>query len=509
MPATKKVLLVIIDALTSRVLEPAMDAGQLPHFAALRQAGYFSPNNTSIFPSITHAALTSIVTGRYPERHGILGSHWYRAAEEEVAFFAADPEIVLSKGIGEFVKGFLIRLNQTYLAAPTLFQTIERAGGQAASLNFLVFRGDVAYAFDVPFLLQLLPDLPNDLTIHGPSTLYLGDFVQQTPLEVNDEAVRGGAANWFGFADETTADLLVQLARKRLFPDFTLAYFPHNDALCHSVGPAEALDDLVDIDRHLGDMLEAYGGLDAFLADFCLIITGDHSQSDIVEDEALAAIDLDQLLSDFQRTAAGQPWGEDDELMLCPNLRAAQIYLRTADGTTLQRVIDQLLTDERIDQIFWAEKAEGATLRTHGVTGDRGKLSFWPGASGGQTGRDEYGNRWSWEGDLAVVGGEMRDGQLTFPDYPNAFERLAGVVDSPDSGQLWATARPGHEFAVPEAKVHTGGGSHGSLHRLDSVTALFVAGAPEELSLPTQPRIVDIAPLALAVLGLASTHREE
>ena len=82
-------------------------------------------------------------------------------------------------------------------------------------------------------------------------------------------------------------------------------------------------------------------------------------------------------------------------------------------------------------------------------------------------------------------------------------------MGSPDSGQLWATARPGHEFAVPEAKVHTGGGSHGSLHRLDSLTALFMVGAPEHLSLPAQPRIVDIAPLALVVLGLASTHREE
>lgn len=509
MPATKKVLLVIIDALTSRVLEPAMDASQLPHFAALRQAGYFSPHNTSIFPSITHAALTSIVTGRYPESHGILGSHWYRAGEDEIAFFAADPEIILSKGIGEFVKGFLIRLNQTYLRAPTLFQTVERGGKRAASLNFLVFRGDVAYEFDVPFLLEVLPDLPSELTIHGPSTLYLGDFVQQTPLDVDDEAVRGGAANWFGFADETTADLLVQLAGKRLFPDFTLAYFPHNDALCHSVGPAEALDDLIEIDRHLGEMLEAYGGLDPFLADVCLIITGDHSQSDVVDDEALASIDLDQILADFQRTAAGQPWGEDDELMLCPNLRAAQIYLRTPDGETLQRVIEQLLTDARIDQLFWSEKENGTSLRIHAIAGDRGRLSFWPGEGGGQTGRDEYGNLWSWEGELAVVGGEVRDGQLSFPDYPNAFERLAGVVESPDSGQLWATARPGHEFAVPEAKVHAGGGSHGSLHGLDSFTSLFVAGAPEHLALPVRPRIVDIAPLALAILGLSSSHTGE
>ncbi|MFZ1752389.1 MAG: alkaline phosphatase family protein [Caldilineaceae bacterium] len=502
MGSTKKVLLIVIDALTARVLVPAMDNGQLPHLQSLRNAGYFSPENISIFPSITHAALTSIATGRYPQTHGVLGCHWYQADQAEVAFFAADPEIILSKGITEFVKGFLVRLNHTYLRAQTLFQRVEQAGRRAASLNFLIFRGDVAYTIDVPFLLKLLPAMPEALTIHGPSTLYLGDFVQEIPLRLDDEQVRGGATNWFGFGDETTADLLVQLAGKQLFPDFTLAYFPHNDSLCHSIGPAKALDDLVEIDSYLGNILAAYGGLDAFLSDFCLIVTGDHSQSDIVADESLAAIDLDQILADFQRVPAGQSWTTGDEILICPNLRVAQLYLKATDAATRERVIRLLLDDTRIDQIFWVEPSAANPHAYRAVTGDRGALTFWRGPDGRQNGRDQFGNQWSWEGDLAAVGGVVVEGQLTFPDYPNAFERLAGVIDSPHSGQLWATARPGYEFTVPEASVHAGGGSHGSLHRLDSHTALFVAGAPARVNLPAQPRIVDIAGIVLAALGL-------
>jgi predicted AlkP superfamily phosphohydrolase/phosphomutase len=62
----KKVLLMIIDACTPRVLDQAMRRGRLPNLLALSEAGFFHQAGSSIYPSITHAAMASLATGCYP-----------------------------------------------------------------------------------------------------------------------------------------------------------------------------------------------------------------------------------------------------------------------------------------------------------------------------------------------------------------------------------------------------------------------------------------------------------
>ena len=56
--------------------------------------------------------------------------------------------------------------------------------------------------------------------------------------------------------------------------------------------------------------------------------------------------------------------------------------------------------------------------------------------------------------------------------------------------------------------MHVEGGSHGSLHALDSATALLIAGA-EDPSVPDDRpwRSVDISPLLLSLLNLPSPCR--
>jgi hypothetical protein len=127
------------------------------------------------------------------------------------------------------------------------------------------------------------------------------------------------------------------------------------------------------------------------------------------------------------------------------------------------------------------------------VRNSNGRLHFWRAAEREAMAADHYGNSWAWEGDLAVVDGRVHHHLITFPDYPNAFERLAGALDCACSGHLWMTAKIGHEFVVPGVTPYPGGGSHASLHRLDSQPPLFVAGAPpESLVIPDQPRIIDV-----------------
>lgn len=483
-----------------------MHEKKLPNLFALSRHGLFKANVSTIFPSITHAALPSLVTGVYPQEHGILGSYWFDVKNEEVAYYSADFELILSQGIGNFFEEFILNLNHKRLCTKTLFQIVEKARLRAASLNYLVFHGNVKHNLNVPMLLNMLPNAPSKEKIYGPSVLHLGDFVSHSSngVEATELEKRGGLLNWMGLNDDSTADLLVQLAQQRGFPDFTVAYFPENDADSHRVGPEMALSTLEHLDKRLGEVIAAYGGLDAMLADLCVIVTADHAQVEIVADENKAGIRLDEMLADFKIAPAGKPWRTEDEVMICPNLRAAQIYFKALDPKPFHDVIAMLLADKRIDQVIWqADITEEGNEGYRIATADRGALHFWPGKSRPKTGVDAFGNQWSWAGDLRTVDGRLSEEKtLSFPRYPNAFERIAGLLESKQSGHIWITAQPGYEFSIDKTTVHAGGGSHGSLHASDSLAPILIAGAPSDLYLTDHFRIIDVAPLCLSILGL-------
>jgi hypothetical protein len=147
----------------------------------LAAAGSIDLACTSVFPSITPAATSSIVTGRYPRDHGIAGMSWLEPGTGRVTYFGDDVWTVIQRGLGAYVRDFLQHLNGGLLKAPTMFQTAERHGLTAGCFNYLIFRGDVAHDAHLPMLLRLWPGLPKTFTVHGPSTLCLGDFVSDRP----------------------------------------------------------------------------------------------------------------------------------------------------------------------------------------------------------------------------------------------------------------------------------------------------------------------------------------
>lgn len=508
----KPAILIIVDALTSRVVIPAMERGDLPALAALARAGALHPGCVSMFPSITPAATATLLTGRYPDGHGIAGASWHDDEQGRVIYYSDDIWTILREGAANFVEDFLYQLNHRRLQAPTLFEHAERAGLSSASLNNLLYRAGVEHELRPPLLLRLLPGMPKRKTVSGPPGLLLGDFAAEGLDEGGDPPRDArGIRHRFGFDDAHTAEVLLHLARTGTLPDLTVAYFPDNDFRSHRVGPEQALEVVHTIDGHLGDLIEALGGVERLAERYCLVVTGDHSHCDIVAGGE-AAITLDELLPEHTVAASGAEWADGDDLMICLNLRAAQIYMRRPTAGEAERVAAALLADARVDQVLWRLRDVGVPEPGYEVvTADRGRLRFRPGAGGPKTASDAYGQAWSWEGDLAAVDGRRDDrGRLHFPDYPNAFERLAAGLDHEGAGPLWVTARPGYSLHLTTTtglEVHAGAGSHGALHACDSLVPLLVVGAPAEARLPEQPRTVDVAPLILAALGLAAGPR--
>ncbi|CAN5791909.1 hypothetical protein BH18ACI5_BH18ACI5_14920 [soil metagenome] len=499
-----KVLLVVIDAATPHVVCPAIHTGRLPVMQRLMNAGTLHESSVTIFPSITPAATSTIITGAYPAEHGIAGASWYDSGREEVAYYGDDFWIILREGFGHFINDFLLRLNGDRLTAPTLFEMVERAGRQAACLNYLVFRGNVPHRVAMPGLIAALPGVPFTETIEGPSLLSLGDFVNPHVERTGKVDKEGGVFHRFGMDDASAGAMLRDLAGANALPDFTVAYFADNDYVSHDVGPVNALPGIERVDRMLGEMFEAAGGMERFLSDRTVIVTSDHGHCDVRGDRA-AVIRLDHLLSNFRQADLGRPWKKHDEILICPNMRASQIYVKDPTRERIERIAVAILENPWIDQIIWRSHltgdGSGYTVVTH-----RGRMHFSRDA-GSSSAPDAFGATWKWTGDREALDLQHDGRTIEFGNYPNAFERIAGVLDLDKSGEIWVTARAGCEFQVPGGEAHAGGASHGALHKLDSLSPVLVAGAGAPKRLPRHMRSLDIAPLCMEILGIPMRYK--
>ena len=325
---------------------------------------------------------------------------------------------------------------------------------------------------DAPLLLQLFPGVSFAPQVLGPKVLGLADFASSA-IPGSKERLRaeGGLLRRYGFHDETTADYLMHLSKAHPFPDLTVAYFPNNDFVSHDAGPESALSVVKRVDECLAEFIASRGGVVEVLEEFTIVVVGDHSQCDLIRDEGGRGIDLDEVLAGFQRAKAGQPWIDDDALMICPNMRSCHIYVQERSSDFRDQVIERLLNDPRIDQVFWrdsswdnGEAVDHVDPRSdvfHVDTSDHGRLTFRH-VVGTQapTGHDIYGTAWIWDGDLGGIDANATDsGLLKYGRYPNAFERIATGFSS-RTADLWITAKNGCEFCIGETSIHDGG-SHG------------------------------------------------
>jgi hypothetical protein len=246
-------------------------------------------------------------------------------------------------------------------------------------------------------------------------------------------------------------------------------------------------------DRQLERLMHAAGGPDAFLEQFAVIVTSDHSQA-AVEDR----IRLDRAFADFDVATQNAASAIGAEVALSPAQRAAMVYALDEDHTdqVIARAIDAACACEGVDLALWLDRRSGdeAIVRT-----SRGELHFAP---GGEL-EDERGDRWSIEGEPAALGLSTEDGQVRSLEYPAALSRIWSALNCPTAGDLLLSAAPGYEFVDWGGADHVGGGSHGSLHRSDSLGALMWCGTgPGNRAAREQWSLLDVAQMVREHFGV-------
>lgn len=95
----RKVVLIIIDGCRQDYLE----MGGIDTIRQLMREGVYAEDCRTVFPSMTHPAHTSIVTGLYPSSHGILTHHYYDRQCGRLGDFLSYNKF-RGRSIGELVK---------------------------------------------------------------------------------------------------------------------------------------------------------------------------------------------------------------------------------------------------------------------------------------------------------------------------------------------------------------------------------------------------------------------
>ena len=159
--AARKQLLVIFDGLRPDYVTPAV----MPNLYAFGQRGIVFTNHHSVFPTVTRVNTSSVSTGSYPERHGLLGNTVFFPQVDPTKFLdtsnraqmvrvdaATNGNLLMATTMGEALQAtgrklLVVSAGQTTREASRL--AVQRLAGSGSKLLGVVMQK--ARSVDVPY----------------------------------------------------------------------------------------------------------------------------------------------------------------------------------------------------------------------------------------------------------------------------------------------------------------------------------------------------------------------
>lgn len=484
----KKLVLAVIDSLKPEMLERAIADGRAPALATLVERGVYVRDCVSTFPSVTPVASATIATGAPQNEHNIPSMNWYHRGEARYVEYGSSFQATRTFGVVRSLYDTVYNMNMSHLSrgVDTVFERLEDAGLRTAGTTYLIYRGRTRHqAAEDGIYPRIAKAAAFRHAVWGPTELFYAD------LYASRKTGCRSALGMPGQRDQHTGCVGAYLVDNELF-DFMLFSLPDNDTYSHKHGPYAQVASIAAADRALERIMHAGGGTEEFLDNHAVIVMSDHSQTE-VEDR----VNLARVLDDWRILMPRDQAAEEAEIAVCPAARSAMVYVIDPERRErfLPRLVDAL---DRTDGVDLVAHLEGDGAR---VLSERGELRFAPGGDLS----DLRGGTWSVAGELETLGLRDTDGRLTSRQYPDALGRLWAALTCPSSGDVLLSAEPGYEFVDWGGADHVGGGSHGSLHRGDSLGALIFCGTgPESADVREQWALADAARLCLDHFSLPS-----
>jgi hypothetical protein len=308
------------------MFEDAVERRTAPTLAALFEHGEYR-RATTVFPSLTPVCLSSLVTGAYPDVHGIPHLVWYHRAERRVVEYGSSFAALRRAGTRRAILDAIFRMNEQHLAreAVTLYEAVEDAGRVAAAVNIICYRGRTPHVSRLPGLTR---------PAHGPQRFFYFNLFES---DVTGAPFRVGGRH-LGANDRYAAAVGRWLITRDGF-DLLVYYLPDYDYASHAAGPDSAHDALVRADAAVGALVDAAGGIDALLERYALVLCSDHGQTRVATPVSL------------QRSFGGV-----DDVVVTASNRAGMVYdLR---GGRARELAERLDAEQSVETAFFSEDGE-------------------------------------------------------------------------------------------------------------------------------------------------------
>ena len=320
--APNRHLLIVLDGLRPDYVTPDL----MPNLHALGQRGVVFTNHHAVYPTVTRVNSSSISTGAYPERHGILGNAVFFPRVEAARFLDTGQRADLEK----------IRADQdgVLLTATTLGEVLQSRGhkmlavgsgttGAVFLLNYTVAGGAIIHTdYALPETLQA-----RVLSTVGPA-----------PAEAHPNDPRNRRA----------VQAFLQVGIPAVAPSVSVIWLSDPDTTAHALGMGhpttiEALRRLDLEIKNIQDGLRTAGLLDTYN----LWVTSDHGFATYT-----GAPDVRGLLKPFSGTLAdGTPRIVNGE---------TAIYVRDGNRQVIGQIVRELQRTPGIGAIFTRSNATGS-----------------------------------------------------------------------------------------------------------------------------------------------------
>ena len=483
-----------------QLLRRAIDTGAAPSFAALAERGQLVDDMVSSFPSVTPVCCSEMMTGVGPGEHWVMGMNWFHRLERRYIEYGSSFEATRAFGLFRAMYDLVYNMNLDHLSweRETLFESLGSAGVRTASTPFLIYRGRSRHPVGLEGVAKAAASAVNFRhAVWGPDEFFYGDLYASRPTGCGPTFTRPGTR------DEYSACVGEELVREGAF-DFLLYSLPDNDFHSHRHGPDAQIASIARADGSFGRLVEAGGGMDAFLADHAVVLTADHAQTEVHHSLPLAA----ELANDWHVLEPNADRPEEAEIAVSPTSRAGAVYILdpgSRHAATHAQVRERLRDHNGVDLVAWLADADGKPLLRGAVGPPPGdveavvehnghELRFSP---GGQL-RDARGSAWRVSGQPEALDADMTGGRFEAEEYPDGLARLWSALTSPHAGDVLISAADGYECVDWGGVSHVGGGSHGALSRGDSLAPLlFVGCGPERPQDHPQWALRDLASVIL------------
>jgi predicted AlkP superfamily pyrophosphatase or phosphodiesterase len=484
----KKLVLTYVDSLRTDMLERAVEEGCAPVFGELLDRGVLIGDCVSSFPSVTPVACAEMVTGVAADQHWISGMNWFHRLERRYVEYGSSLEATRAVGVFRALYDLVYNMNLAHLSpeVDTLFERLDDAGVRTACTPFLIYRGRHRHQVSLEGLLRRAVETTRLKFRHhtwGPAELFYGDLYASRDVPCKSTSIPGSR-------DGYSACCAAELEREGAY-DFLLFSLADNDNYSHRHGPEASVESIAKADHCFAKLVEAGGGLEAFLADHALILLADHAQTPVSRGLPLAEL----LGREWTVLAPSDDRPELAQLAVSPTGRAAHIYLLPGEGERAKpdEVRRRLAETEGVDLVC---RREGKAAV---VEGGGEQLRFQP----GEQVVDLRGAGWDLNGDPDVLVATVEDGRIKSDEYPDALARVFAALTAPHAGDFIVSLAPGYEAVDWGGISHAGGGSHGSLHAGDSLgPLLFVGCGPDSAAEREQWALRDVAGVVLEHFGI-------